>query len=300
MTTNPILKKLGYPDDARLVIVHVDDVGMCQSSVQAFAELWELGTVSSGAVMVPCPWFQATVDWARRHPEVDLGVHGTVNAEWAGYRWGPISTRDPATGLLDDEGYFHHDTEDVWQQADPAAVQAEIAAQVERALAVGLDITHIDSHMGTILHPKFMPGYLENLRRFRRPGLLPRLPEGELIKMGTPIDDGNVHYFGELFRQLDAEGFPMIDAIADLPLDDPHDHIGLTKERLNALSPGITHFLMHPAVDTPELRAMTPDWPSRVANYEAFRSREIRDFLRNGDFHVIGYRPLRDLLAGPA
>jgi len=98
MTPNPILKKLGFADDDRVVIIHVDDVGMCHASLQAFADLWDAGTISSGAVMTPCPWFPATAAWARAHPEVDLGVHGTVNAEWDGYRWGPVSTRDRATG----------------------------------------------------------------------------------------------------------------------------------------------------------------------------------------------------------
>ena len=102
--------------------------------------------------------------------------------------------------------------------------------------------------------------------------------------------------FATAVRALEESGFPLLDAVDYLPLDDPTDHIGLTKHKLSALPPGLTHFLMHPAVDTPELRAMAPDWPSRVANYEAFISRDIRDFLRTSGIHVIGYRPLRDLM----
>ena len=96
---------------------------------------------------------------------------------------------------------------------------------------------------------------------------------------------------------LEAAGMPLIDAVDYLPLDDPTDHIGLAKRKLAALPPGITHFLMHPAIDTPELRAIAPDWPSRVANYQAFISREVRDFLRASDIHLIGYRPLREYMA---
>jgi|CXWJ01.1.fsa_nt_gi predicted glycoside hydrolase/deacetylase ChbG (UPF0249 family) len=297
MTPNPILKKLGFADDDRVVIIHVDDVGMCHASLQAFADLWDAGTISSGAVMTPCPWFPATAAWARAHPDVDLGVHGTVNAEWDTYRWGPVSTRDRTTGLMDADGYFHARETGVWAAADAAAVQAEVDAQVEMALAAGIDVTHIDTHMGTITHPRFISGYLQTLMRYRRPGLIPRLSAKQFLLEGIVEDEATAEQFAAAVRALEESGFPLLDAVDYLPLDDPTDHIGLTKHKLSALPPGLTHFLMHPAVDTPELRAMAPDWPSRVANYEAFISREIRDFLRTSGIHVIGYRPLRDLMS---
>lgn len=294
MNPNPLLKKLGYSDTDRLVIIHVDDVGMCQASLQAFSDLWEFGTISSGAVMVPCPWFRATVAWARKHPDVDLGVHGTVNSEWDGYRWGPVSTCDPATGLLDEEGYFHHREPAVQSGADPEAVRVEVEAQLNRALAAGLDVTHLDTHMGTITHPRFIAGYLQTLGQARLPGLVPRLDAAGLMKLG--LDEDSAKMFEGLIQQLEAAGTPTLDAIDHLPLDNPEGHIELARQKLNALPAGITHFLMHPAADTPELRAITPDWPSRVANYRAFMSREIKDFLENAGIHIIGYRPIRDAM----
>lgn len=294
MTPNPLLKKLGYSDADRLVIIHVDDVGMCQASLQGFADLWEFGTISSGAVMVPCPWFRATVAWARQRPDVDLGVHGTVNSEWDGYRWGPISTRDPATGLLDEEGYFHKREPAVQSGADAEAVHLEIEAQLDRALAAGLDVTHLDTHMGTITHPRFISGYLQILGQARLPGLIPRLDAAGLMKLG--LDENTARQFEALIRQLEESGMPTLDAVEYLPLDDPNGHIEIAKHKLSNLPPGVTHFLMHPAVDTPELRAITPDWPSRVANYQAFMNREIKDFLKNSGIHVIGYRLIRDAI----
>ena len=296
MTPNPLLKKLGFSDNDRVVIIHVDDVGMCHASLQAFADLWDAGTISSGAVMTPCPWFPATAAWARGHPEVDLGVHGTVNAEWDGYRWGPVSTRDRATGLLDGDGYFHARETGTWAAANPAAVQAEIVAQVEQALAAGLDVTHLDTHMGTITHPRFIGGYLQTLMGYRLPGLIPRLTAEQFLAQGIAADAATAGQFAATVRALEENGFPLLDAIDYLPLDDPADQIALAKHKLSALPPGVSHFLMHPAVDTPELRAIAPDWPSRVANYEAFISHDIRDFLRAGGIQVIGYRPLRELM----
>lgn len=293
-TPNPLLKHLGFADDDRVVIIHIDDVGMCHAALQAFIDLWDAGTISSGAVMTPCPWFPATAEWARANPDVDLGVHATLNAEWSTYRWAPVSTRDRATGLLDAGGYFHAVATEVWAAADPEAVRVEIDAQVEQALAAGIDVTHVDTHMGTITHPRFIQGYLQTLVRFRRPGLVPRMTEKEFLLYHVAEDPPTAALFAQMVRDLEATGLPLIDAIDYMPLDDPDDNLGLAMHKLDALQPGITHFLMHPAIDTPELRAMTPDWPSRVANYEAFISREMRAYLRTAGIHIIGYRPLRD------
>jgi predicted glycoside hydrolase/deacetylase ChbG (UPF0249 family) len=122
MQPNPVLKKLGFKDHDRLAIIHVDDVGMCRSSVAAFADLWDFGLVSSAAVMVPCPWFLEAAKFAREHPDADMGVHLTLNSEYDTYRWGPLSTRDPQTGLLDEQGYFHQHAHAVQEQAQPEAV----------------------------------------------------------------------------------------------------------------------------------------------------------------------------------
>ena len=103
MQPNPILKKLGFSEDDRVVIIHTDDIGMCQASVEAFADMVDFGLISSGAVMMPCPWALAAAKYARLNPQADLGIHLTLTSEWELYRWGPLSTRSQATGLLDPE-----------------------------------------------------------------------------------------------------------------------------------------------------------------------------------------------------
>jgi len=106
MHPNPVLRELGLGQADRAVVIHTDDIGMCQASLAALADLVDFGLVSCGATMVPCPWFPQVAAYCRGHPSVDLGVHLTLTSEWDSYRWGPISTRDPASGLIDDEGYF--------------------------------------------------------------------------------------------------------------------------------------------------------------------------------------------------
>src|SRR5512134_421435 len=125
MNSNPFLTKLGYSENDRLVILHTDDIGMCHASVQAFQDLWSFGTISSGATMVPCPWFPAVAQMCRENPDMDMGVHATLNAEWGGYRWSPLSTRDTSSGLIDEAGYFHQWQPAVYKNAKYEAVDAE-------------------------------------------------------------------------------------------------------------------------------------------------------------------------------
>jgi len=291
---NPALKKLGFDKHDRVVIIHSDDLGMCHAALPAHAELLEFGIVSSAAVMVPCPWFQQVVAFCKEHPEVDIGVHLTLNSEWEGYRWGPISTRDPASGMIDGQGYFHPRTAITEGQADLQAVAIELRAQVARAIEAGIDVTHVDSHMGALASTRFVELYVEVALENRV-----ALPFIQSSEPGFEIT-GALHsiaaYDATLVPELEERGIPMIDALIGLPLGDPPDHVAVAKQMIDELQPGLTVMLLHPALDTPELRAMAPDWRSRVANYEACKSRELRDHIRQSGVQIIGYRPLRDLM----
>jgi len=294
MTPNPLLKKLGYSDTDRLVIIHTDDIGMCQASVQAFKDLWEFGTISSGAVMVPCPWFPATAEMCRENPQMDMGVHATLNAEWDSYRWGPVSTRDPQSGLLDKEGYLHREPDAVYEAATDETVAAELNAQVERALAAGIDVTHIDSHMGTIVNPKFVQSYLQAGMSRLIPVMLPRASAQGFSMMG--VDDAALAMYTPILQQLETQGIPMLDGLFSMPLEHDNDHIGVAKKILGDIPAGISHFIFHPSIDTPELRAICPDWKARVANYNAFVSAEMKSFIKDSGIHLIGYRAIREAM----
>ncbi len=296
MTANPFLKKLGFSDQDRVVILHTDDIGMCQASVQAFRDLWKFGTITSGAVMVPCPWFPVVKWLCRDHPEVDMGVHITLNAEWASYRWGPLSTRDRESGLLDVDGYFHQWQDAVYQQAKPAAVEKEIQAQIEHALAAGIDITHIDSHMGTVMNPLFIQFYVQAAAGRLLPSMLPRTDARGLEMMGTGAEELRV--YEPIMQQLEAMGVPMLNGLLSMPLNEPEEQAQweTAKRLLGEVPVGITHFVLHPSVDTPELRAIAPDWESRVQNYRVFMSDRLKQFLESQDIQLIGYRQIRDAM----
>lgn len=293
MKPNPFLKKLGISDTDRVVIIHTDDIGMCHASVQAFKDLWAFGTITSGATMVPCPWFPAVVQMCKENPAMDMGVHATLNAEWENYRWGPVSTREAASGLMDADGYFHQWHPGVYQNAKPEEVEIEVNAQIEKALAAGINATHVDSHMGTIMHPLYIQSYIQSAAKRLLPNLLPRLTA---VGWNMMANEEQRDAYAPIVEMIEALGVPMMDGILGMPLEHGDDHIGVAKKLFDEVPAGITHFILHPSIDTPELRALAPDWQARVANYNAFMSDELKKFIEQADLKLIGYRQIRDAM----
>ncbi len=293
MTVNPVLKRLGLADTDRVAIIHADDIGMCQSTITAFADLTDFGLVSSGAVMVPCPWFPTIAAYCRDHPDRDVGVHITLNCEWHAYGWPPLSTTDPASGLIDSRGYMWRTRRETLEHADVSAVAVEAQAQVQRALDAGIDVTHIDSHMFSIIAPPFMQSYIDLAHRYRLPTFAFRPTSAGFARAaaGGETDGDLSHYL----QQMEEAGIPLFDYADFMPLNSYEDRVEVAKERLARLPAGLSYFILHPAADTPEIRALAPDYQSRVADYQAFLSPALRDFVRDQGIHVIGYRALRDL-----
>lgn len=297
MQPNPVLKKLGFSENERVAIIHVDDVGMCQASIAAFSDLWEFGLITCGAVMVPCPWSLEAAKFAQAHPEVDLGVHLTLNSEWETYRWGPVSTRDPASGLLDEQGFLHRRSAAVQEAADPVAVQNELQAQITFARAAGIQPSHADTHMGTVVHPKFIQSYLQTAIQNGLPPMMLRKDEAGFRQMTEGLDEETIAIGVRLVAMLEDLGIPLLDNIHGMPLDsDPALRFEHTKAAFDSLQPGITHFIIHASKDTPELRAITPDWACRNADYQTFLREDLRVYIRQQGIQTLGYRALQSLM----
>ena len=271
-----LAERLGFGPDDRLLIINCDDLGSCHAANVGTYEALRDGIATSATLMVPCPWAR---DAASRYRGEDVGVHLTLNAEHDRYRWGPITH---APSLLDGDGGFPRTVTDVWDHADLDEVRRELRAQVERAILWGFDVSHLDSHMGTLqLRPEFFDVYLDLAVDFGLP-----------LRLSGASSERTI---GFPFRRLAAEGgvvFP--------------DHFVVVRggvgsrrsiERaLHDLRPGVTEVYIHPAVDAPELRALTDDWPARVDDHELVtRDHSLRQMLDRAGVHRIGFRPLRDL-----
>jgi len=265
---NPALTQLGLAKTDRAIIFHADDIGMCQASVSAYAELLEFGLLSSASTMTPCPWFPAAARIFRQqqqNPKLDIGVHITLTSEWDQMRWGPLSTRDSQSGLLDDEGYFYRKTDDIQARANPATVAQEMATQIELALDAQIDITHIDSHMGAVFCPQFFPDYVRLGFEHNVPAFIFRRSEEQFIASGysAEIAANGV----QLIAEIEANGMPILDQFQMMPLSDIGDRQAHAQSIIDALPPGsITYFIIHPTQKTPELRALAPDWAARVGD----------------------------------
>jgi predicted glycoside hydrolase/deacetylase ChbG (UPF0249 family) len=173
--------------------------------------------------------------------------------------------------------------------------------QLDRALAAGIDVTHADTHMGAVGHPRFIPVYIQLALQRGLPPMMFRLDEAGWLELGKgqpglDMDSEMAAFAAAFVQQLEMQGVPLLDNLLGLPLDEPEDRMALTKRAFDSLKPGLTHFIIHPAQDTPELRAITPDWRSRVGDYRTFMSEELRDYVGDSGIHVIGYRVLRDLM----
>jgi len=288
MSGNPVLRYLGFAATDRVVVIHADDLGMCQATLPAFVDLLAAGLVSSGSVMLPCPWSAQAIDLLRACPAADVGLHMTLTSEWAAYRWAPLTTLDPATGLLDQDGYFPPDTETLWRHVDIAAACTEMQAQIARAQQAGLEFTHLDSHMFAHFDARLLPPYVAL-------GFAEAVPA--LVVRHWSYGGQYAPKIARWICQWEDQGMPIFDHVTGTPPATwQEDRVQQVKRLFDALSPGLTCFLVHAACDTPELRAMAPDWRFRVADHAAFQSAELSNHIRQTGVQVIGYRVLRDAM----
>ncbi|MFI6595966.1 polysaccharide deacetylase family protein [Nonomuraea sp. NPDC050536] len=278
----------------RQLIINADDYGMCRAANTGITSLLEAGAISSATVMTPCPWAPDAIATASRHG-FDVGVHLTLTSEWEGYRWSPLTK---GTTLRDAAGYFHADSKSVEEQADPDDVRAELIAQLDRAIALGLDPSHADNHMGSLYGlatgRDFIAEALEVCAAYGLPFRLPRTLDG----MGLPPELEPIAEAAA--AKADAAGVVILDRLWTLSF---HQKEGETYESfkaemielIRALRPGVTEIYIHPFEDTDELRHIMPHHAKRAMELRVFTDPEVRRALAEEEITLIGWRDLRDL-----
>ena len=278
----------------RNVVIHQDDVGMCHGANVAFVELSRLGVCNAGSVMVPCPWFLEIAEAAAGDSVLDLGVHLTLTSEKRHYKWRPLTAPSAAAGLTDPYGYFWPDVASLRQSAAPDAVEAEMRAQIETALATGIDVTHLDAHMGAALAPEFRDIYISLGREYALPVLLtPSLADyGPLHNLEDIPDE---QYRGAVQRAREL-GFPIFDKVVETPWTSLAD-IGATyRTMIDDGQEGWTFYSFH--FNAPgDVEAIDPDGAGpRIAEYELFQSADFRNWLLSQQLNLTGFRQIRDEL----
>jgi hypothetical protein len=275
-----VAERLGHPADARLLLIHADDLGMARSVDEASFGALEQGFVDSASIMVPCPWLPDVASFAKDHPEADLGLHLVLNSEWTTYRWGPVSSKDTVPSLLDDQGYFPLVETTVIANARPSEVERELRAQIERARAFGIRPTHLDSHMGTVFGA---PELFAVFHRLARENGLPFIYEiqGEHRPTDQVPDDE-----------------ALVDRVLGIEPGVPLGGWRAAYEKLlSPLPPGVYELIVHLAHDDPEMRGATaghPDWGAawRQLDLDLVSSPESRRFLDEQGFVRVTWREL--------
>ena len=279
---------------ATRLVIHADDVGMNHGANRAFVKLSHFGTVTAGSVMVPCPWFSEVAEAAATDDRLDCGVHLTLNSEMAHYRWGPITRPSPASGLVDEHGYLWPNVASVRHHAHPEAVEAEWRAQVERAQKAGIDVTHLDTHMGSALAPEWCGRYVSLGIELGIPVLLTATlgaygPNNHLTGVGHAP-------FREAVATARAAGMPLFDAVLETDFSRPRDRPADYEAVLGDLEQPLIYCAFHPnAPGGAEIEAIEPNkFHVRTDEYELFGTDGWRRWLDDQPFALTGMRELRD------
>lgn len=280
---------LGYSKDARLLILHADDVGVSHSENAASISALEKGSVNSASIMVPCPWFPEIAAYANLHPEMDFGLHLTLTSEWKYYKWGPVSAAQKIPGLINKDGFFYSSVDSVIMNASAAEVEEELRNQVKRALQFGIAPTHLDAHMYTV-HKNlgFLKSYIKIGHEFNLPVFINREVGHQLhVNLDTLVAEKDI----------------IIDTILTAEFDDFKPGLkDFYSAGFKKLKPGITYLILHTAYNDDEMQAVTIDhegWGAawRQQDYDFFTSPLCAKLLKENNIHLVTWREIKEKIS---
>ena len=282
-----LVERLGYPPDTKLLIVHADDLGMAHSINMASIKGLESGLVSSASIMIPCSWLPEIAAYARTHPGADLGLHLTLTSEWSLYRWGPVLGKERVPSLLDSSGYLYHLENEAAEHMDVKEAEAEIRAQIARARALGIQPTHLDSHMGTLYQSKAL---FETLLRVARENKLPVRVSKEWFAAASFMPS-----------MLGPDDVVLDRTISIEPRIAPEDWSRFYADAIKGLQPGVTDMIVHLAYADEEMKGVAfahPDWGAewRQRDFEFVTSDAFRKLLQENNVKLVTWRDIGKLV----
>lgn len=284
-------ERLGYSKSTKLLILHADDLGVSHSENVASIEVLEKGSVNSASIMVPCPWFPEIADYARKNPKADFGLHLTLTSEWKYLKWSPVASRNTVPGLVNNHCFMYSSVDSVHRYASAKEVETEMRAQIERALQFGIDVTHLDSHMGAVFGKEdFLKVFISLGREYKVPVLLSRP-----LRVGSTVDPDKVISEKDVVLDMIYTATPQ-----DFKGGMENYYTGVFK----SLKPGVSIILLHAAYDDTEMQAVTidhPDWGAawRQADVNFFMSENYKRLIKENNIQLITWREIRDKTMRP-
>jgi hypothetical protein len=273
-------ERLGYPAGKKVIMLHADDAGMCEEANIATKDLLISGHIQSAAAMPPCPEFEDMIEWAKAHPEIDIGLHLTLTSEWKTYRWPTVSPVEEVPGLIDDEGMLWRSVREVVENASPEEVAKEVRAQIEKSIALGYRPDHIDTHMGTLYgHPEFARAYLDIAMEYGIPANAIDMSDSLVVEYfreaGYPITD-------EMIKYLEDYTLPKVDNFTSAPNAKTYEEkVQAFKDLIKSLRPGLTEIIFHPSVPSENLKSITGSWQQRNWEAEMFADPDLKQFFED-------------------
>lgn len=273
-------EKLGFPKGKKVIMLHADDIGMCKEANIAAIDYLQNDKIQSAAVMMPCEYAADMIEWAKKNPQEDIGLHLTLTSEWKTYRWGPVASPQEVSGLLDPDKKLWHDVPEVVTHASAAEVEKEIRAQIDKSIALGYRPDHIDTHMGTLYgHPSYMKAFFTVAQEYGIPANVIDVSDPEVLagfrKLGYPITD-------EAVKLFEAYTLPKLDYFSSAPEGSTYEEkIRNFKTLIQSLKPGLTEIIFHPSVETVNLKTITNSWQQRVWEAKMFSDPDLIKFFKD-------------------
>jgi chitin disaccharide deacetylase len=284
--TKSLAERLGYPADSKLLIIHADDLAVAHAEDAASFDALDKHAASSASIMIPCPWLTEVALYAKAHPDADFGLHLTLTSEWQTYRWGPVSPKDQVPSLFDPSGYLWPETGPAVEHIKADEAEREIRAQVERAEAMGIHPTHLDSHMAVLFaRPDLFAAYVKVAHEYKLPFLAMRDPNAPPALLAVLSD-----------KDIIPDAIVM--ANPSIPASDWKNFYATA---IKDLKPGFTEMIVHLGHDDAELRAVTLNHPAygaawRQRDYDVITSPEFRKELEDSHVILIRWSEIKKLL----
>ncbi len=286
-------EKLGFPKGKKVILLHNDDAGMCVEANDATKFYIEKGYVTSAAVMMPCPAAREMVEWAKQHPNADIGVHLTLTSEWKTYRWSTMVDKALVPGLIDGQGMMWPDVRSVVMNASPAEVEKEIRAQIESMLALGYKPTHIDTHMGTLYgSAEFVKVFLKIAEEYRLPANAIDISDPKIAQQfraqGYPIT-------AEVVEIMNQYTLPKLDNFGSVPKGSTYQEVRDNFfAYVNSLESGLTEIIFHASVPTENMKTITGSWQQRGWEAELFADPVVHKFFADNDIILTNWREIME------
>ena len=280
--TRTAAERLGHPRDAKLVIVHADDIGVAHSENAASFDALDKGAINSGSIMMPTPWVTEVAEYVKKNPNADLGLHLTLNSEWKSYRWGGLAPRDQVPSLYDPDGTLPPETRTTATRAKMDEVERELRAQIDRAYAIGIKPTHLDSHMAALYEtPELFGTYLKVARAYKLPFLhfIGRPSPANVVQLSPNDIVADVVVAASKTGSIEEWRKYYLDAVRNL-------------------KPGLTIIQVHLGHDDAELQAIMVGWDAwgskwRQQDYDVITSAEFKQALKDNGAVLVTYRDIQ-------